>query len=233
MPKINFGTVFFVTLVCLFALGMFPINIRPAKKMIVFDSGGFVKPRVDILNNLIAQKWGILEIEAQEVLNKWYSTILDKFSDQQWWESYAASKGMEMPGGWIEQFNATWNDATVPISGILTLVKKLQQQGYKVALLTESAPLEREIIRKMGFYDVFSQVIPSSLIEESKSLFKELRASPSACLFIDNRQKNIKRARKAGMDAICFISVSELYEELGQRNIFLPCNTSEMLFFVD
>ena len=233
MPKVNFGTVFFVTLVCLFAAGLFSTNFRPTKKIIVFDSRGFAEVRINILKNLIAQKWGVLEEEAQEVLKRWHSSFQDESSDQQWWESYATSEGLAMPSNWIEQFNTTWKDATEPIPGILTLVKNLQEQGYKVAMLSEGAPLEREVIRKMGYYDVFSQIIPSVLMDDSKSLSRKLRVPPSACLLIDSRQENIRRARKAGIDAICFITVSKLYEELEQRNIFLPCNTSEMLFFID
>ncbi len=227
MPRINFGTVFFVSLLCLCIIGIFSINIRPTTKMIVFDAGGFAEVRVNILKNLIVQKWGFLEEEAQEVLNKWYSSFQEESSDQQWWESYAASIGMAVPHDWIDQFNATWKDVTEPIPGILTLVKDLQQQGYKVALLADCAPLEKEVIRKMGYYDAFSPVVSRT------ALFKELHTSPSACLLIDDRQENIKRARKAGMDTICFISVSELYKELEQREIFLPCNTSEMLFYID
>jgi putative hydrolase of the HAD superfamily len=236
MLKVNFGTVFVVTLVSLFALGLFSTNMRPEKKIIVFDSGGFAEVRVNILKNLIAQKWGVLEEEAQEVLRKWHSSFQNESSDQQWWELYAASMGTTMSSDWIEQFSATWKDATAPIPGILTLVKSLQQQGYKVALLSDNAPLEQEIIKKMGYYDVFSRIIPRALLDDSKSykpLFKELSISPSACLFVDDRQENITKARKAGMDAIFFISVSRLYEELEQRNIFVPCNSSETLFYID
>jgi HAD superfamily hydrolase (TIGR01509 family) len=233
MPRFNFGTVFFASLLCLCLIGIFSIHMRPATKMIIFDAGGIAEARVGILKNLIVQRWGILEREAQEVVNKWHASFEEESPDRQWWESYAASMGVEMPSDWIDQFNTTWKEATAPIPGIIALVKSLQQQGYKVALLSDCAPLEREMISKMGYYDLFSPVISRVGSKSYKPLFKELHRPPSACLLIDGRQENIKRARKAGMDTIYFISVSELYKELELREIFLPCNTSEMLFYID
>jgi len=214
---------------------MFSAHTPSPKKLIIFNAGGVAKARVDCLKNLIMDRWGVLEEEAQEILNHRHLTSHSEALDHNWWQSYADLRGMAMPSHWTEQFSAAWRDASAPISGLLTLVKSLQQQGYKAVLISDYTPLEEEIVRKMGYYDVFSPIISSALIHSKsyKSLFKELRTSPSACLLIDDRQESIASARKAGMDAIYYISVSKLYEELEQRNIFLPCNTSELLFFVD
>lgn len=230
---IKFRPVFIVTLLCLLIGGLFAPSAPCAKKIVIFDMTGCAQDRIHILVHLIGEKWEVSDEEGEEVLNQWY--IADEPFDHQWWEDYAVSKGKTVPIHWMEQFKEAWQEVTSSIPGLLVLVKQLQEQGYKTALLSYGNALQKEVIKKTGYSKILSPVISSAPhdVKSYRALLKKLHTTATACVFIDNRQENLKNARKAGIDAIDFISIPELYEELEKREIFLPFNRSEMLFFID
>lgn len=104
------------------------------------------------------------------------------------------------------------------------MVKILQRRGYRTAMLSDVTQYQAEIIRKMGYYDLFSPLLLSYEIgvkkpnpEAFRILLKTLNLPASSVLFIDDRTENVEAAKKEGIDSIQFTSPLQLQKDLEKR----------------
>lgn len=100
--------------------------------------------------------------------------------------------------------------------------------GYQTGMLSDVTQYQAEVIRKMGYYDLFHPVLLSYEIgvkkpnpEAFKILLETLQKPASHVLFIDDRQENIESAKSLGIDSIQFISPEQLKKELEERGLEL------------
>ena len=98
-------------------------------------------------------------------------------------------------------------------------MKALQIHGYQTAMHSDATQYQAEIIRKMGYYDLFTPVVLSCEIgvkkpnpEAFQILLKKLKQPASSVLFIDDRIENVEAAKIQGIDAIHFINPKQLKE---------------------
>jgi epoxide hydrolase-like predicted phosphatase len=106
-----------------------------------------------------------------------------------------------------------------PIPQTIELVKSLKQQGYRVAMLSNVTESQADIIRKLGYYELFDPVVLSCDIkvekpneEAYKILLERLCLRPSECLFIDDQIKNVEAAQKLGIESIEYRIPNNLIE---------------------
>lgn len=133
-----------------------------------------------------------------------------------------------MPNDWFNQFGVIIKESITEMPESLAIVKTLQSQGYQTAMLSDVTQYQAEIIRKMGYYDLFTPVLLSCEIgvkkpnpEAFQTLLQKLKLPASSVLFIDDRIENVEAARKQGIDSIQFISPEQLKEELEKRGFDL------------
>ncbi len=145
-------------------------------------------------------------------------------TEKQFWEQFATSKKVTLPNNWFEQFDIIIRESITEIPESLMIVKTLQNQGYQTAMLSDVTQYQAQIIRKMGYYDLFNPVLLSYAIgvkkpnpEAFKILLNKLELDASYVLFIDDRNENVEAAKKLGIDSIQFIDPQQLKEELGRR----------------
>ncbi len=103
------------------------------------------------------------------------------------------------------------------------MIEKLQQEGYKVYLLS-NYPLGMYKVHwpTFSFYEKVDGYVVSA-IEKMKKPNKEIyellcnryELNPEACLFVDDRKTNVEAAKSIGMEGVWFENYDKLIEFFG------------------
>ncbi len=203
--------------------------------VVVFDFGGVIaQANTTKMADFLMNSFNIKKDELSNALRDMQSFVSNGGSEKQFWEQYAISKKVTLPNNWFEQFTLIIKESINEIPESIAIVKTLQNQGYQTAMLSDVTQYQAEIIRKMGYYDLFNPVLLSYAIgvkkpnpEAFKILLRKLELEASCILFIDDRNENVEAARKLGIDSIQFISPQQLKEELERRGFDLNNMTIE------
>lgn len=98
-----------------------------------------------------------------------------------------------------------------PIDGMLPIVKKLKENGYRLYLLSNCPDWFTDFKKSVPAFTYFDGFIVSAFYNEVKPdeeiykiLFREFSLTPDECFFIDDTQANIETAKRLGMEAFCF-----------------------------
>lgn len=220
-------------LIYLFSICLFIVQVNAAQNkpsyVVVFDFGGVVaQADTAQMANFLMNSFNITKEELSNALRNMQSDVSNGGSEEQFWEQFALSKKIVLPNDWFNQFEMIIKKSITEIPETIILVKTLQSQGYQTAMLSDVTQYQAEIIRKMGYYDLFNPVLLSYEIGVKKPnpevfqiLLKKLQKPPSSVLFIDDRIENVEAARNQGIDAIHFVNPKQLVKELESRGFDL------------
>lgn len=108
------------------------------------------------------------------------------------------------------------------VDGVFHIVRKLKQNGYQVAVLSNDSIQLGEARRKKFNYDsLFQAVIISShfgFVKPDPKIYeialKRLRAAPNQSIFIDDRIVNIEGGERVGIHSILFKNADQLKKDL-------------------
>lgn len=180
------------------------------------------------MSDFLINSFNINKNELSDALREMQNYISKGGSEKQFWEQFAISKRVILPNDWFNQFGIVIKQSISEMPETLAIVKTLQNQGYQTAMLSDVTQYQAEIIRKMGFYDLFTPVLLSYEIgvkkpnpEAFQILLKKLKLPASSVLFIDDRIENIEAAKKQGIDSIQFTGPEQLKKELKNRGLGL------------
>ena len=108
---------------------------------------------------------------------------------------------------------------------MIKLVKILHKH-YKVVLLSNINDTHWQINKKRGIPNLFDTCFTSCELGITKDdvrtfniITKKLNAKPEDCIFIDDKEGHVARAKSIGIDAIQFKSYEQLVKELKVRKI--------------
>lgn len=202
---------------------------KPDICVVVFDFGGVIaQTNTTKMTDFLINSFGINKEELSNAFRALQSFVSSGGSEKQFWEHYAISRKISLPHDWFEQFTTNIKESITAIPESLVIVKTLQDQGYQTAMLSDVTQYQADIIRKMGYYDLFNPVLLSYAIgikkpnpEIFKILLKELQLPASHVLFIDDKIENVEAAKNLVIDSIQFINPQQLKEELDKRGFDL------------
>jgi HAD superfamily hydrolase (TIGR01509 family) len=111
----------------------------------------------------------------------------------------------------------------VPLDGALPFLDWAEHQAFELAILSnDSADLFRARIRALGSTRNFTVCVVSALARYAKPdpavyqlLLGRLGVSAPDCLFVDDRDENVRAARELGMGARVFTGFEALRASLG------------------
>lgn len=194
-------------------------------KAVVFDFGGVIaQADTTQMSNFLINSFNINKEELSSALRDMQTYVSKGGSEKQFWEQFAISKKISLPNDWFDQFGIVIKKSITEMPESLLIVKTLQSQGYQTAMLSDVTQYQAEIIRKMGYYDLFTPVLLSYEIRVKKPnpeafqiLLKKLNLPASSVLFIDDRMENVEAAKKQGIDSIQFVNPEQLKKELEKR----------------
>lgn len=220
---------FFTFLACLIGPLLHAQQADSKNKVLVFDFGGVIaKGNKAEVGKFISTELFISQEEAMKA-----QADLKVYQDrggleENFWQEFARSVGKPLPDNWMQRLDDVRLQSIKAIPGMLELIRKLHEQNYQTALLSNVRMTQARIKRKLGYYDLFNPVLLSYEIgvgkpnsQAYKILLERLGRSPESIIFIDNKSANIEAARSLGIDGILFENAEQLTQELQKRGIDL------------
>jgi epoxide hydrolase-like predicted phosphatase len=192
-------------------------------KAIVFDFGGVV---VDCTGQDIEKFVSeALNLSLQVVESTLFSVggelIEGRISDESFWKNYAELIEKPLPMQWESLLKEFLIQRAVINLEMVKILKALKKRGFLLPLLSNIAPFQAEIFRKLGYFDHFSHLILSCEVGLKKPdpkffkyLLDRIDLQPQECLFVDDEKPNVIAAMDLEMHAIQYQTVQELQHQL-------------------
>ena len=104
-----------------------------------------------------------------------------------------------------------WNDPIIPVKGMEELIRECRKQGYGIYLLSNASVAQPVYWLRIPGHQYFDGTVVSALekvmkpdIRIYKILLERFDLEPEECLFIDDVERNIRGAEKAGIKGYLF-----------------------------
>jgi len=114
-----------------------------------------------------------------------------------------------------------WEEPHREIPGMYELIRDLRERGFRIFLLSNTAPRQRAYWPTLSFSVFFEGTLISAEEHQTKPGVEIFRTfldrfglDPAECLFIDDSEANVKAAESVDMQAIVFRGAENLKEEL-------------------
>jgi HAD superfamily hydrolase (TIGR01509 family) len=143
------------------------------------------------------------------------------------WQKYGEQVGKALPPHWREDYQAVKMAAVREEPGMSELLNELRGAGYSLAILSNFEPWMEPLLERFGYRSQFDHLylsyqthIEKPSAQAYQAMLDDLGLREQEILFIDDQVRNVRAAEKLGIDAIPFVSVSDLRKELVERGIF-------------
>lgn len=190
----------------------------------IFDIGGVLQIQ-DVngpLRRDVAKTFNVSEDTFEEFRKEMEPYLLvGAMEEIDYWKEFVKRTGSTAP---IPQESLLLREYTKNFSineETLEIVKKLKEQGMKLACLTDTQKPHTDFNKSKGLYDLFEIKIFSHDVGMKKpelALYKmcleKLEVSASDAFYVDDRESNLIPAKDLGMKTILFINPSKLKQEL-------------------
>jgi putative hydrolase of the HAD superfamily len=204
-------------------------------KCIIFDFGGvMVIEGLGMVRKKYKEKTGVdLEhIWYNDIRPTWKALEKGWITEDVFWDEFDKAVKQKYPVFDVKEFRRMVFKNQKYDMKVVNLIKDLRVRGYKTALLTNNV---KEWVEDWNAKDdlkkYFDVIVSSHEVELVKpnpgiyqiTLFK-LGAKPEECVFIDDKEKNIRAAEQLGINGVVFDTAEQLKKELGRllyRNIGL------------
>ena len=121
-----------------------------------------------------------------------------------------------------DELNDLWVKQYTENSGIRNVVLDLKRKGKKVTILSDNVPERIKYLQeKYNFLPLFDDVVLSyevNLTKNSPAIFKlalsRINIKPEKAIFVDDREINLKVAKKLKINTILFTSMAKLKSDL-------------------
>ncbi len=131
-----------------------------------------------------------------------------------------------------EQFRELWSSIFVP--GPLlpdSLFSDLKARGYRLVLLSNTNaihyPMARERYSPLKFFDDAVLSYEVGCMKPAPEIYaaaiEKAGCAPQECFFTDDLSMHVEAAKRAGIDAVQFLSPAQLIQELAARKVIDCC----------
>lgn len=202
-------------------------------KVVIFDIGGVVVQGGRTPTQEIAEFFGVepekIDLNMVDLIPMVQTGLM---AEADMFVSLAERIGKSLPAN-TEDLLAKGVVYREPGEGVVELTQLFKKEGYTLVALSDTVPSQAEIRRQYGIYDLFDIVALSPETGVTKQGYSRvnkeddptiafkiaaLRAgmSPSACIFIDDKEKYVETAKQAGMRGVRY-ETKEGVDVLRQR----------------
>ncbi len=211
---------------CMITLVTACAALSAAPQAIVFDFGGVLttEPNREVVVQFLRNTFDLSSEEFEKVNQQKKKAVQSGKTDEEFWLEHAKKTGIKLPSSWAKDFKSAMKQCIGINEKMFALVDRLKQKGLTVALLSNIDPRLSAYIREFGFYEPFNPCLLSCNIGLEKPdikayeyLLNELKLPAKDIVFIDDRLENIDAAKRAGLDAVLFVSQEHLQKELETR----------------
>jgi len=202
-------------------------------KAIIFDIGGVLmnydhwkaaRPMSKLLG--ISSKT-IYQIISNKGSHPGFTKLCEtKASEKEYWRHAAKKWKLDFKKFPIKKMDSLWNKIFWPNKPALKLIKKLKK-NYKLGLLSNMGRGHVKYLKtKYNITNPFNVNVFSSLVGMRKPnpkiyklILKKLKVKPNEAVFLDDLKKNVNGARRVGLNAIQFKSLSQAFKELKKLGV--------------
>lgn len=179
-------------------------------KAVIFDYGGVVlkSPYSSLKDIAVTYEVSI------EILIKKIQPFLKLFqkgliNENQFWKQLSSVLKKPVPKNKEDLWRKGFEETFYIYPEIINFVQKLKTQSIKTAVLSNTIKPHVDIITKYDGYKDFNIVILSREVNLQKPdpeiyllTIKQLGTKPEECVFIDDKDENLRPAKKLGMKTI-------------------------------
>lgn len=168
---------------------------------------------------------------SDELFQQIYTTLIPllgtgNIKEDEFWKLFLEKVQTNRPLPKESLFLRQYRKNFHPTNEVLNLFKGLKENGYKMALLSNSIEPHTEYNKQRGLYDVFDvRVISNEVglmkpdIQIYKLVLNRLQVDPEEAVFIDDLQENIEAANSIGIKGILFRDIEDLKREMRKLNL--------------
>jgi len=186
-------------------------------KAIVFDLGGVLidNPASGMLS-YYAKALGISPYKLLDVFVPYVdSWSKGELTENDLWYEITNTLGMQKPTQ-----HSLWKDGFLSVykqkAEVFSLVKKLQQKGYTLAILSNTETPIMHFIKNQKWTE-FAEYIYScdiGMLKPDAEIYaytlRKMDVKPEEMVFIDDKLENVEAAAKLGIHGVLFISPQDL-----------------------
>lgn len=189
-------------------------------KAIIFDMGGVLLPAVEKRYEEIGKEIGFpLNFKSEENLPDFVATVKGKITTAEFCK--ILEKRFNLKVDLLSILTDMEKSARAHLNyELLDFAKKLRGK-YSVALITDATDLNSRLNREIGLYDYFDPCIVSCEVgykKPEKEIFElvieRLKMTPKECIFIDDREQNLKTPKEMGFNVILFKNNGQFLKDL-------------------
>jgi HAD superfamily hydrolase (TIGR01509 family) len=217
-----------VAAICIFSSIAFSSTTYTKTKVVLFDFGNVMAKDAQIAVNpnivadFVAEQFGITHDQVKSSMK----ALIPKKSTEDlpesvFWQKFADFNEVPLPENWMKKWKGFQIQTLIPTTELYAYIKKLKNQGYRVALLSNLRPSAAYFLRQWGLVDEFDPVFFSSDLGMEKPnrdiyehVLKVLNVQPEEVVFIDDKLENVEGARRLGIRAFQFDIEKDNVKEL-------------------
>jgi len=198
--------------------------MKRAIKVVIFDLGGVVvKWSDDIAFRKAAKIAGVPFKKLKKAANNEITHIhKGMITETEFWRRVLRNSGAKK--NLLKKVDKTWHKEYIKKSrlnsDVIKIAKRLHRK-YRLGVISNLSKFHDIENRKRKYYKKLQHEILSykvKLIKPDPRIYRlaarKVRCKPQECLFIDDKLVNVNGARKVGMKAIRFTSISKLKKDL-------------------
>lgn len=177
------------------------------KELFIFDMGNVVIKNIHVLLP-VAAEWNIPVEDFLADYRQYDFPLMDgSISTQAYWRHIECKFGIKVQG---EPFAKHFSPVLNP--PMVTLLKKLRSMGKRVVCGSNTFAAHWDILKGMGFIELFDAVYPSHELGMSKParqyfhyILDHEGKTVTQAFFVDDYLENIEAAQKLGIDTLHYI----------------------------
>ncbi len=201
-------------------------------KIIIFDMGGVIQEKevyqsTELVNKELFEKTGVVLFPNNVRPSPKYEEFqTGKISSEDYFQNLIDLSNAKIPvEELMEVYKQIYLKATKFDPKMIKLVKDLRKK-YAIACFSDTTEFHRQINEEKGFFKLFDFSFVSSGLGITKDevrafeiVIEKLKVKPADCIFIDDKEGHVARAKSIGIEAIQFKSYAQLVKELKARKI--------------
>jgi len=121
------------------------------------------------------------------------------------------------------------NENTIPIKGVIELIKKFKEKGLKLAVVSSSYEnIVMLVLNNLNIKDYFNVIVTGSDNLKSKpspecflEAAKRLNTAPEECLVIEDAEHGVEAAKSAGMKCVGFVYPKGYDQDISKADIIV------------
>jgi putative hydrolase of the HAD superfamily len=195
-------------------------------KAVIFDFGGVLKrPQIFTLETRdIASAYNV----QREVIIEKGRLFLEPLrkgliTENQFWKQFSLALNKKVPKNKKDLLRKSYQDRFYIYPKIVSFIKVLKKEGIKTAVLSNTIEPHVEIITQKGGYKGFDVVVLSCrehLQKPDKDIYllaiKRLGVKPKECIFIDDKEDNLKTAKRLKIKTVLFKNQKQVIDDVSR-----------------